>query len=122
MKKVINLFFMMMVLLASTTFASCSSGDDEPSSTQGKVTITNKSTYTLEEFRVLFMSVSDEVITIEKKGTLKPGAKETVDIPLGAKTYYMSTYLGGYNYFSADYEISVRSQVLTDDVVGLWSR
>lgn len=122
MAKLMRWLMVMLIPLFSLSITSCSDDkDDEPSAVIGKITITNNSTYTLEDFMVNFMSVSGEVITREKKGTIKPKETVNVDIPIGAKLYYMSTTANGTRFFSADYEISVRKQILTDEIVGNWS-
>lgn len=122
MKHVKNLILVMFAIFCCTAFTSCDKDDDkEPSTTTGRVNITNKSQYTLYDFGVVFTNSKGEKITAEDKGTLKPNDKVTVDIPIGATYYYMRTYLSGKYYFSVDYSTDVRSQVLSDQVVGNWT-
>lgn len=123
MEKFIKNLFMVMILAAfSVSFTSCGSDDDDdPSATVGRLTITNNSTYTLDSFMVNFTNDKGEIITRESKGTLKPKDKITVDIPIGASYYYMSTYVYGDRFFSVDYATTVRTQVLTDQIVGNWT-
>lgn len=112
-------FFTVMVLmtLALPTLTSC---DPDPE-VKDTVYIDNKSTYTLYSFGVIFETSGGETITIEEKGTVKPGQKFSVDVPTGAGRYYMRTKIGSTYYFSVYYNISDRNQVLTDDIVGYWS-
>lgn len=110
-----------VVLTMGFTMTSCSDDDDdEPSATVGKVTIINSSTYTLSDFRVNFVNDGDELITRELKGTVKPKDQITVDIPIGATKYYMGTTMSGRTFWSADYSVSVKKQVLTDQTVNNW--
>lgn len=122
MAKLMKWLMVILIPLFSLTITSCSDDkDDEPSATVGTITITNSSTYTLDNFMVNFTSVSGEVITKESKGTIKPKETVKVDIPIGAKLYYMSTTANGTRFFSADYEVSVKKQILTNEIVGNWS-
>lgn len=109
-----------MLLTMSVSMISCSDKDDEPSAVVGKVLIQNKSSYTLASFKVNFTNDKGEVITQEDKGTLKAGDAVKVDVPIGASYYYMSTIAGSQRFFSPDYSVSVRMQVLTDQIVGNW--
>ncbi len=119
MKKFLNLF--VVALMFTTAFALTSCGDNEdPSASVGRVHITNRSTYTLDDFVVNFTNDSGEIITREKKGTVKPGQTINVDVPIGATYYYMGTYFYGKNFWSANYPVSVRTQVLTDQIVEEW--
>lgn len=110
-----------VLLITSTAITSCSKDNDEPSPVVGKVTITNNSSYTLSSFVVVFVNDHQETITTENKGTFKPSEKIQVDIPIGATEYYMSTVAGGERFFSVNYNVSVKTQVLTDQIVGNWS-
>lgn len=122
MKIVKQLPIYLIVMLMSVFVAACGGDDkDEPSATVGKLNITNNSTYTLSDFVVNFTNDSGEVITREQKGTVKPNDKVSVDIPIGATKYYMGTSLYGTRFWSADYAVSVKKQVLTDQIVGNWS-
>jgi hypothetical protein len=113
----------MLFVILGLTVSSCSKDDkDEPSAVAGSIRVTNKSSYTLDDFRVNFTNDKGETITIEQKGTLKPEASVTVEAPIGATYYYMSTVMYGDRYFSADYAISVKSQVLSDQIVGQWKK
>ncbi len=119
LKHVAMLAFTLFLGLAAT---SCSDDDDkdEPSAVVGKISITNKSTYTLDNFMVNFTNDKGEVITREQKGTLKPSGKVSVEVPIGATYYYMSTAVNGTRFFSVDYAVSVKTQILTDQIVGEW--
>lgn len=110
----------MVLLMMPVVMGSCSDDDDEPSAIAGKVNIRNSSTYTLSDFMVNFTNDKGEIITREEKGTLKPNDVVSVDIPIGATYYYMSTVMSGYRFFSPDYSTSVRQQVLTTQTVGNW--
>lgn len=123
MNKIIkNLWLLLLLVSFGFSVSSCSDDDDdEPSAVVGKLTITNNSTYTLSNFIVNFTNDSHEIITKEQKGTLKPKDKVTVDIPIGATLYYMGTTSNGKYFWSPDYSTTVKSQVLTDQIVGNWS-
>lgn len=123
MNKIIKKSWLLLLLVSfGLSTSSCSDDDnDEPSAVVGKVTITNSSTYTLTDFTVNFINDSYEIITREKKGTLKPNEKVTVDIPIGATNYYMGTTSNGRYYWSPNYSTSVKSQVLTDQIIGNWT-
>lgn len=109
-------------LCAGASSCSDDKKNDEPSAVVGTLSVVNNSRYTLEQFQVNFMNDDLEVITTEPKGTLKPGGSVEVEIPIGATKYYMGTVMAGSRYWSANYLVSVRRQVLTDDIVGLWSK
>lgn len=109
------------MLTMSVTSCSGNDNDDEPSAVVGKLVITNSSSYTLSDFVINFTNDSHEIITREQKGTLKPKDKINVDIPLGATLYYMGTVSGGNRFWSPDYSVSVKNQVLTDQIIGNWS-
>lgn len=122
-----NLLRILGVMLATVfiglSAVSCSDDkESEPSSNAGSITIINKSQYTLDSFQVNFTNDRGETITIEQKGTLKPNGTVLVDAPIGATYYYMSTVMFGDRYFSADYAINVRTQVLSDQIVGQWKK
>lgn len=122
MKKFIKLFFPILMVMVCLGFNSCSKDhDDEPSATVGKLSVTNSSTYTLNEFTVIFVNSRMETITIERKGTLKPKDQVSVDIPIGATEYYMGTIMYSTTFFSPNYDINVKRQVLTDQTVGQWT-
>lgn len=116
-------FFVPVILLM--TFASlttaCGDKDDEPSSTQGKINITNNSNYTINSFTVRFINSHYETIATESKGTVKPKDKISVDIPLGATEYYFTGVIMGFSCYSAYYETTLRNMVLTDETVGYWT-
>lgn len=122
MKQTLKLFGLLLIMAFSFTASSCSDDkNDEPSAVVGKISITNSSSYTLSGFIVNFTNDKGEIITREQKGTVKPKDKISVDIPIGATMYYMGTSLQGTYFFSPDYSVSVRNQVLTDQIVGNWT-
>ena len=121
MKQAIKLFSLLLITFLSVSLTSCGDDEDEPSAVVGKVTITNSSTYTLENFIVNFTNDGGEIITREHKGTVKPKDKVLVEIPIGATKYYMGTTVAGTYFFSPDYATTVRNQVLTDQIVGNWT-
>lgn len=122
MKQAIKLFGLFIITFLSFSLSSCGDDkEDEPSAVVGVVTITNTSTYTLSNFIVNFTNDDHEVITREQKGTVKPKDKVTVEIPIGATKYYMGTTVNGKYFFSPDYSVSVRNQILTDQIVGNWT-
>ena len=107
---------MMLVMLAlSVSFVSCSDDDDTPS----VITVSNNSTYTLNRFRVVFVTEKGETLTDKEYGTLSPDDKITAEIPTGAAEYYMATYINRW-YFSPNYSISITNNKLTSAVVGEW--
>lgn len=117
------LWYVLAVFIFATTVVSCSKDDDgEPSAVVGRVSILNNTSYTLDDFMVNFINDSNEIITRESKGTLKPKETVMVDIPIGATQYYMGTVEGGIRFWSPNYAVSVKNQVLTDQIVGNWSR
>lgn len=122
MKKAIKLFGLLFMVCLFAPMTSCGDDDDdEPSAVVGKVEILNNSKYSLENFFVNFTNDHGEIITREQKGTIKPKERVYVDIPIGATYYYMGFRDSGYTFFSVDYAVSVRNQVLTDQIVGNWS-
>lgn len=92
--------------------------------TPTSITVTNKSVYTLSRFTIHFISAEKlqdgEEISSRDFGTLYPNGTITVDLPTGAKGYYMSTYLSGKTFFSPDYSIEYSKLDLTDAEVGRW--
>lgn len=112
----------MVLLVMPVLMGSCSDDDDDddPSAYVGKVNIRNSSSMTLYAFMVHYINDGREIITTEDKGTLKPNEVISVDIPIGATKYYMSTFSDGDRYFSPDYSASVRQQVITDQNLEHW--
>jgi len=124
MKKFLKFFpVLFAVMLTGLVTTSCGDDDEDdvPAGVVGHITIKNSSKYELDDFVVNFINDDLELITRERKGTLKCNASCQVDIPIGATKYYMGTSQGGKMFWSANYDISIRSQVLTDQSVGNWS-
>ncbi|MCM1451803.1 MAG: hypothetical protein NC102_06065 [Clostridium sp.] len=123
MEKQFYKFLLLFAVVLTMGFAtsSCGGDDDEPSASVGKVSILNSSTFTVNNFQVIFVNDKMEIITRESKGTLKPKDKVNVDIPIGATEYYMGGVMYNTVFFSANYKVSVTNQVLTDQTVGQWT-
>lgn len=115
--KTVKFLSMMLVMLAlSVSFVSCSDDNDD---TPAIITISNNSTYTLNRFRVVFVTEKGEKLTDKEYGTLSQDDKITAEIPAGAAEYYMATYINTW-FFSPNYPISITNNKLTSDVVNEW--
>ncbi len=124
MKQIYRLLGLMLMVVCAVGFTACGDDEDEPAPAppvdSTVISITNGSSYTLDDFIVVFTNTKGETISRERKGTLKPGGHVEADIPQGAVYYYMGTMLMGSRFFSPDYEVSLKSIRLTDDTVGEW--
>lgn len=118
MKRIKFLSMLLLMLVTTFSFAACSDDDDENGS---GLVITNSSTYTLQRFRVVFITAQGETLSDREYGTFYPGAKQEIpEIPAGAAYYYMATYANNMWFFSVNYEVSVRNLSITTDVIGEW--
>lgn len=118
MKRFKFLSMLLLMLVTTFSFAACSDDDDDAST---GLVITNSSTYTLQRFRVVFITSQGETLSDREYGTFYPGAKQEIPvIPVGAAYYYMATYQNNMWFFSANYEVSYRNLSITTDVIGEW--
>ena len=103
MKAMKYLSMVLLMLVTSVCMFSCS---DE---------------YTLERFTVVFVNDRMEILTQRDYGTFNPGDRVSAEIPTGAAEYYMGTYLSGRWFVSPNYNITITTNNLSQDVIGQWT-
>lgn len=118
MKAMKYLSMVLLMLVTSVCMFSCSDDDEDAVSV---VSIVNQSTYTLERFTVVFVNDRMEILTQRDYGTFNPGDRVSAEIPTGAAEYYMGTYLSGRWFVSPNYNITITTNNLSQDVIGQWT-
>lgn len=125
MKQLSKLTTILMMLMLTFSFTACGDDDDDdpqPTPVQTTLTINNKSTYNLDQFRIIFINDSYEKVSDRNYGTFYSGKSITgVEIPNGATQYYFATTSGGTTFFSVNYKVTLLTVNLTTDVVGEWT-
>ena len=101
------------VLYISAGSASAMVSVNQSGKTQAtKVTITNKTTYTLKRFTVHFVNSRLEELPDRDFGTVDPNSTVSADIPTGATEYYMAFYDSRW-WFSPNYSIEYTENLIT---------
>ena len=76
---------LLLMLVTTFSFAACSDDDDENGS---GLVITNSSTYTLQRFRVVFITAQGETLSDREYGTFYPGEKQEIPLPVSPLTLF----------------------------------
>lgn len=87
-----------------------------------QVRITNNSSYTLNDFTIIFLNSSQEILTTVELGTLSSGKTFEADIPTSATRYFMGAYIYGTIYFSPYYEIKYTDLALGNNEINNWQQ
>ena len=116
MKKKMLLMGMLCMFVLALGLTSCNKEE-----VALQVRVTNNSSYSLSTFRITFENAYSEVLSRREFGDFVPNQTVTMEIPVGAARYYLSTYANGYTFFSPYYEAKITNLVLTSDMVSAWT-
>ncbi|MBR1838796.1 MAG: hypothetical protein IJ786_04485 [Bacteroidaceae bacterium] len=117
MKKISYLMIVMLSLFMTVNVFTACSDDDGDDST---LVIRNSSSYSLQNFTVVFVNSHDEIVKTFPKGTFNPSETLTFPIPEGATEWWMGGNFDGGTHVSPNYEVSIKSLNIDNGLLRAW--